>query len=57
MALGNLKEAEASFIQAEQMSKEIHNVTNWVKALLELWQCQSRPASTAIRSGLLPTDI
>ena len=36
MALGNLKEAEASFIQAEQMSAEIHNVTNWVKALLEL---------------------
>ncbi|MCA9479380.1 MAG: tetratricopeptide repeat protein, partial [Nitrospira sp.] len=36
MALGNLKEAETSFIQAEQMSAEIHNVTNWVKALLEL---------------------
>jgi CHAT domain-containing protein/lipoprotein NlpI len=36
LALGNLKEAEAQFLKAEQISAEIHNVTNWVKALLEL---------------------
>ncbi|MGE0473674.1 MAG: CHAT domain-containing protein [Nitrospirales bacterium] len=36
LALGNLKEAEANFLKAEQISADIHNVTNWVKALLEL---------------------
>ncbi len=36
LALGKLKEAEAQFLKAEQISADIHNVTNWVKALLEL---------------------
>ncbi len=36
LALGKLDEAEAQFLKAEQISADIHNVTNWVKALLEL---------------------
>ena len=36
LALGKLKEAESQFLKAEQISADIHNVTNWVKALLEL---------------------
>jgi len=36
LALGKLKEAEDQFLKAEQISADIHNVTNWVKALLEL---------------------
>ena len=36
LALGKLKEAETQFLKAEQISADIHNVTNWVKALLEL---------------------
>ena len=36
LAMDNLKEAEAQFLKAEQISADIHNVTNWVKALLEL---------------------
>ncbi|MGD9850443.1 MAG: CHAT domain-containing protein [Nitrospirales bacterium] len=36
LALNNLKEAEGHFLKAEQISADIHNVTNWVKALLEL---------------------
>lgn len=35
-ALGQLKEAESHFLKAERISAEIHNVINWVKALLEL---------------------
>ena len=36
LALGKPKEAEAEFLEAEQISANIHNVTNWIKALLEL---------------------
>ncbi|HSF10386.1 MAG TPA: CHAT domain-containing protein [Nitrospirales bacterium] len=36
LALGQLEEAEGHFIKAEQISAEINNVINWVKALLEL---------------------
>lgn len=36
LALGQLEEAEKHFIKAEQISSEINNVINWVKALLEL---------------------
>ena len=36
LALERLEEAENHFLQAEQISADIHNVTNWVKALLEL---------------------
>ena len=36
LALGRLKEAETQFLKAEQISADIHNITNWVKALLEL---------------------
>ena len=36
LALGNVKEAETQFLKAEQISADIQNVTNWVKALLEL---------------------
>ncbi|WP_239236824.1 CHAT domain-containing protein [Candidatus Nitrotoga sp. BS] len=36
LALGQLEEAEGHFLKAEQISADIHNVINWVKALLEL---------------------
>ena len=36
LALNRLQEAEGHFLKAEQISADIHNVTNWVKALLEL---------------------
>jgi len=36
LALGQLEEAEVHFLKAEQISSDIHNVINWVKALLEL---------------------
>ncbi|HBP90496.1 MAG TPA: hypothetical protein DD706_22740, partial [Nitrospiraceae bacterium] len=36
LAMGQLEEAEGHFIKAEQISAEINNVINWVKALLEL---------------------
>ncbi len=36
LALEQLEEAESHFIKAEQISADIHNVINWVKALLEL---------------------
>jgi tetratricopeptide (TPR) repeat protein len=36
LKLGRLTEAETSFVQAEQISAEIKNAINWVKALLEL---------------------
>ena len=36
LALGQLEEAEVHFLKAEQISADINNVVNWVKALLEL---------------------
>ena len=36
LALKRLEEAEGHFLKAEQISADIHNVINWVKALLEL---------------------
>jgi CHAT domain-containing protein len=36
LALERLEEAEVHFLKAEQISADIHNVINWVKALLEL---------------------
>ncbi|GJL70231.1 MAG: hypothetical protein NPIRA06_28660 [Nitrospirales bacterium] len=36
LALGQLEGAEGHFLKAEQISAEINNVINWVKALLEL---------------------
>ena len=36
LALERLEEAESHFLKAEQISADIHNVINWVKALLEL---------------------
>ena len=36
LALQRLEEAEDHFLKAERISKDIHNVINWVKALLEL---------------------
>ena len=36
LALEHLTEAEDHFLEAERLSRDIHNVTNWVKALLEL---------------------
>lgn len=36
LALERLEEAEGHFLKAEQISADIHNVINWVKALLEL---------------------
>ncbi|CAH1386826.1 CHAT domain-containing protein [Candidatus Nitrotoga sp. M5] len=35
-ALNRLEEAEGHFLKAEKISADIHNVINWVKALLEL---------------------
>lgn len=36
LAMEQLEEAETHFLQAERISADIHNVINWVKALLEL---------------------
>lgn len=36
LKMGKLVDAEANFIKAEQVSGEIKNAVNWVKALLEL---------------------
>ena len=36
LALERLEEAEGHFLKAEKISADIHNVINWVKALLEL---------------------